>query len=88
MREWGNALSAEGSTAGIFNWYPAYGGGGEDFTFKLMQAHENLATLGADYDRYATGGGFVTRGKLLNHLVSCDAARAYLAQNRRFVQLR
>jgi hypothetical protein len=88
MAEWSQHLSDEGSTSGIWHWYPAYGGGGEEFDFKWLQAHENFADLGADYDRYATGGGFVTRGRLLGHLIDCDSSRAYVAQSRRFVQLR
>ena len=88
MAEWAQHLSNEGSPTGIWHWYPAYGGGGEEFDFKWLQAHENLEGLGADYDRYATGRGFETRGRLLDHLIDCDSSRAYLAQSRRFVQLR
>ena len=88
MAEWSQHLSDEGSTTGIWHWYPAYGGGGEAFDFKWLQAFEDLEGLGADYDRYGTGGGFVTRGRLLGHLIDCDSSRAYLAQSRRFVQLR
>ncbi len=88
MAEWSQYLSDEGSTSGIWHWFPAYGGGGEEFDFKWLQAYENLADLGADYDRYGTGGGFATRGKLLGHLIDCDSSRAYLAQSRRYVQLR
>ncbi len=88
MDEWSQYLSDEGSTTGIWHWYPAYGGGGEEFDFKWLQAFEDFEGLGADYDRYATGGGFRTRGRLLNHLIDCDSSRAYLAQSRRFVQLR
>ncbi len=88
MAQWSQHLSDEGSVTGIWHWYPVYGGGGEEFDFKWLQAHANLADLGADYDRYGTGGGFRTRGTLLNHLIDCDSSRAYLAQSRRFVQLR
>jgi hypothetical protein len=88
MAQWAQHLSDGGSNAGVWHWYPAYGGGGEEFDFKWLQAHANLEDLGADYDRYATGGGFVTRGRLLGHLIDCDSSRAYLAQSRRFVQLR
>jgi hypothetical protein len=88
MAEWTQYLSDEGSTSGIWHWYPAYGGGSEEFDFKWLQAYENLADLGADYDRYGTGGGFATRGRLLGHLIDCDSTRAYLAQSRRYVQLR
>jgi hypothetical protein len=88
MGEWSQHQNDAGSTAAIFHWYPAYGGGGEDFSFKQITAYKNLAELGADYERYGNGGGFVTRGRLMGHLVDCDSNRAYLAQNRRFVQLR
>jgi hypothetical protein len=47
-----------------------------------------MADLGADYERYGNGRGFETRGRLLGHLIDCDSSRAYLAQSRRFVQLR
>jgi len=88
MAEWAQYLSDAGSTSGIWHWYPAYGGGGEEFDFKWLQAYENLADLGADYERYGNGRGFETRARLLDHLVQCDSSRAYLAQSRRFVQLR
>lgn len=88
MGEWSRHLSAAGSNSGIWHWYPVYGGGGEEFDFKWLQAYENLADLGADYERFGNGGGFVTRGRLLGHLIDCDSSRAYLAENRRFVQLR
>ena len=88
MGEWSQYLSDAGSTAAIWQWYPAYGGGGEEFSFKWLEAYENLAGLGADYERYGNGGGFVTNGRLFGHLISCDSSRAYLAKSRRYVQLR
>jgi len=88
MGEWSKYLNDAGSTAAIWHWYPAYGGGGEEFSFKWLEAHENLADLGADYERYGNGGGYVTNGRLLGHLINCDSTRAYIAQSRRFVQLR
>jgi len=88
MGEWSQHLSDAGSNAGIWHWYPAYGGGGEEFSFKWLEAYKNLADLGADYENYGNGGGFVTNGRLFRHLISCDSTRAYLAKSRRFVQLR
>jgi len=88
MGEWSKKLSDEGSTAGIWHWYPAYGGGGEEFGFKSLRSYKNFAELGADYERYGNGGGYVTSGRLFGHLIDCDASRAYVAQSRRFVQLR
>ena len=36
MGEWSQYLADAGSTAGIWHWYPAYGGGGEEFDFKWL----------------------------------------------------
>lgn len=88
MAEWSQYLTDAGSNAAIFHWYPAYGGGGEEFDFKWVQANESLADMGADFERFGNGRGFVTRGRLLNHLIDCDSSRVYLTQNRRYVQLR
>ncbi|MDX1405184.1 MAG: hypothetical protein R3192_11625 [Woeseiaceae bacterium] len=88
MRQWAEYLDQQGSTAGIWHWYPVYGGGGEQFDFKWLEAFSNLEELGADYERYGNGGGFVTAGRLMGHLIDCDSARAYIAESRRFVQLR
>ena len=88
MNEWAQHQNDAGSTAGLWNWYPAYGGGKQEYTFKRLHAYKNLTELGEDYERYGNGGGFVTYGKLFNHLISCDSNRAYLAQSRRYVQLR
>lgn len=88
MAEWSKYLSDQGSTAAIFHWYPVYGGGGEEFDFKWLEVFTNLEDLGSDYERYGNGGGFMTYNRLLAHLIECDSSRAYLAQNRRYVQLR
>lgn len=88
MAQWSQYLTDAGSTTGIWHWYPAYGGGGEEFDFKWLQAYANLEDLGTDYERYGNGRGFEVRNRLLGHLIDCDSSRAYLAKNRRFVQLR
>lgn len=88
MAQWADYQTNAGSTAGIWHWYPAYGGGGEKFSFKWLEAYANLADLGGDYERYGNGRGFVTNGRLLSHLIDCDSSRAYIAQSRRYVQLR
>lgn len=88
MEKWVAHLDAQGSKASIFHWYPAYGGGSEKFDFKWLEAHKNLAALGKDYDSFGTGGGYKLYGELFGDLIECDAARAYLAKNRRHVELR
>ncbi|MFT5501741.1 MAG: hypothetical protein ACI88G_001880, partial [Woeseiaceae bacterium] len=70
--EWSQYMTDQGSSTGIFHWYPAYGGGGGDFDFKWLEAHESLAALGADFDNYGNGGGYVKDGQLFDHLLDCD----------------
>lgn len=88
MAQWSQYQSDAGSAAGIWHWYPVYGGGGEEFDFKWLESHASLESMGADYEAYGNGGGYMTNGRLLGHLIDCDSSRAYLAQSRRFVQLR
>ena len=74
--------------AGVWHWYPTYGGGKEDFDFKWLESFKNLADFGADYERYGNGEGFRTYQELLGDQISCDSSRVYLAKSRRFLQLR
>lgn len=87
MRSWSQAMTDAGSPAAIFHWYPVHGGGGDEFDFKWLQAHESLSAMGAEFDRMA-GGMVFQRNQLLSHLVDCDASRVYLAKTRRTAQLR
>lgn len=87
-REWAQYLTEAGSDTPIWHWWPAFGGGGEEFSFKWLEAHDNLEDLGADYDRYGNGGGYMVNNRLFSHMLSCDSSRAYLAKNRRYAQLR
>ena len=86
--EWGQYMTDAGSKAGIWHWYPVYGGGDEDFDFKWIEAHASLADMGKDFDDYGNGRGFETAGKLFSHMIDCDSSRVYAAKSRRYVQLR
>lgn len=88
MGEWSKHLREAGSEAAIWHWYPAYGGGNEDFDFKWLEGYANFAALGADFESYGNGGGYKVAGGLFGELLDCDSNRAYLAKNRRYVQLR
>lgn len=88
MDAWSEHLSTNGSEAGIFHWYPIYGGGGAKYDFKWLEAHANFVALGHDYELYGNGGGYKKYGELLGPLVTCDEARVYRAKSRRFTQLR
>lgn len=88
MGKWSQHMTDGGSMTGIWHWYPAYGGGGEEFHFKWLESFANFEQLGGDFERYGNGGGYKVAGELFGDLVDCDSSRAYLAQNRRHAQLR
>lgn len=87
-RQWVDVLDGAGSQVAMYHWYPAYGGGGETFDFKWVQAYQNYADMGADYERMGNGGLFRQRNALLDNLVDCDSARVYDVTSRRFVNVR
>lgn len=88
MAEWSQYLADRGSATAIFHWYPVYGGGGEEYDFKWLEAFDSLESMGKDYEILGNGGAYVMQGRLFSHLIDCDSARVYLAENRRFTQLR
>ena len=87
-RQWVDVLDQEGSNLAMFHWYPVFGGGAADFDYKEVTVYNNYADLGADYERMGNGGLYQQGQALLEHLVSCDDARVYNVQNRRYVDLR
>ena len=88
MDAWSEYMGENGSEAGIFHWYPVYGGGGEKFDFKWLEVRGNFEEMGRDYEMFGNGRGYKKYGELIGPLVTCDAARVYRAKSRRFVQLR
>jgi hypothetical protein len=82
LMEWSKYLSEHNSTAGMWMFFPAYGGGGEGFDMKMVQSWQNLEELGADYDQYAEAG-WEKAGELFDGKLDCDASRAYISTTRR-----
>ncbi len=87
-RAWADVVDGAGSKVALYHWYPVYGGGDADFDFKWIEAYQNYSDLGADYERMGNGRLFEQYQSLFSHLMDCDDARVYNAQNRRYVQLR
>ena len=82
LKEWGEYMGENGSTAGMWVFFAAYGGGGEKFDFKWVDAFQNLEDMGADWDHFSEGG-WQKANELFEGKLRCDSARTYLATNRR-----
>jgi len=87
MAAWSAVLDEHQLEAGIFHWYPVFGGG-QEFDFKWVEAFGSHTAFGAYYEAMANGGLYRKSTELFDRVVSCDVARAYNVQNRRFTQLR
>jgi hypothetical protein len=82
LSAWAEYRSGHGSTSGMWVFFPAYGGGGEEFDFKFIAAWQNLEDQGADYDQYSESG-WMKGEELFAGKVDCDSSRVYLGTNRR-----
>ena len=82
LHEWGKYKGENGSTAGMWVFFPSFGGGGEDFDFKWVTAHQNLEDMGADWDQFSKSG-WEKANELFRGKLDCDSSRTYLATNRR-----
>ena len=80
--EWGKYKGENGSTAGMWIFFPSFGGGGEDFDFKLVTAHQNLEDMGADWDQFSESG-WQKANELFAGKLQCDSSRGYMATSRR-----
>ena len=85
LKEWGEYKGANGSTAGMWVFFPAFGGGGEKFDFKWATAYQNLEDMGADWDQFSESG-WQKANELFPGTIDCDSARAYLATNVRMAE--
>lgn len=83
--EWGKYKGEHGSSAGMWVFFAAYGGGGEEFDFKWVTAHQNLADMGADWDQYSESG-WEKGNELFAGKLSCDSSRTYLATSVRMAE--
>ncbi len=82
LESWAEYRTEHGSNAGMWVFFPAYGGGDAEFDFKWITSHANYEGLGADYDQYSTAG-YEKAGELFAGLLDCDESRAYNALTRR-----
>ncbi|MGK0375427.1 MAG: hypothetical protein ACJA2E_001906 [Arenicella sp.] len=68
--------SEQGSAASQWLFFPAFGGE-VDYDFKMVTAHTNYASLGADYERYLNGRGFMKAAEIIGDKFDCGTTRVY-----------
>lgn len=78
LRRFNEYRLANGSSVGTFAWFPVFGGGDAEMDFKLVHAFAGPQALGDDFQWYVDNQAYVVEGDLMEGLVSCDEARAYV----------
>jgi len=77
MRAFAAFQAENGYSNGTWVLFPAYGSGDEEFDFKVVNAYDNHAGMGRDFDLYGTGGGYVKRREIMGDMLDCDVGRVY-----------
>jgi len=83
LKAGGEYREEQGSTAGMWAFFPVYGGGGEEFDFKFVVSHGNYSEQGVDFDNYDPAKA---REIFPYGLLDCDSSRSYVATNRRMAE--
>ena len=79
---WSEFRSSHGSTAGMWVFFPVFGGGGEEYDYKAVTSHANYAEKGADFDNYDPDKA----REIFSGTGDCDSARVYNATNVRMAE--
>ena len=85
MDAWAAYQTENGYSNGTWVLFPAYGSGDEEFDFKIVNAYDNHAGMGRDFDLYGTGGGFRKRREIMGDMLDCDVSRVYDGTVRRVI---
>lgn len=68
---------ANGLTVATFAWFPVWGSGETEFTFKLAQAFANVQHLGDTFQWFVDTAAYNVNDQMTAGVVSCDAPRIY-----------
>jgi hypothetical protein len=86
--KWAAYLQEKGSESGTYHWFPDFGGGDQDFDYKIVNAYEDMQALGESWEMLANGGGRQQSNEIFDDIDECDDARVYVARSIRSAQLR
>jgi hypothetical protein len=86
--KWAEYLAGAGSNGGYFHWFPSFGGGDAEFDYKVVFAYPNYTELGADFERFANGGGRKESREIFGDIDECDDPRVYIAELQRAAKIR
>ncbi len=83
LKAWAEYRAGQESTAGMWAFFPVYGGGGEEYDFKFVVSHGSYLDQGIDFDNYDPAKA---REIFPHGLLDCDSSRSYVTTNIRMAE--
>mgnify|MGYP000465108483 CR=1 FL=1 len=77
LDKWAKHLDSTGSKAGMWVFFPVYGAGDVEWTFKMVEGHSGFSSLGFDWENYGNKGGYMKAQEILNGVIECGDTRVY-----------
>lgn len=77
MVDFGDYSAERGYKNGTWVMFPMYGGGKEEFDFKVVNSWRTMADAGAAFDMYGTGGDWRKSMEMSGGDMMCDSSRVY-----------
>jgi hypothetical protein len=78
-RGWADHLTAKGSKAGQWLFFPGPGAGDVSWDHKVVTGYGDYQSYGADFEGFTNGGGWREQAKLAD-TVACGSARLYTSE--------
>mgnify|MGYP001553764860 FL=1 len=76
-RAWAAHLDSTGSKAGMWVFFPGFGQNNPDWDYKVVTSHPDYLSMGADWESYTNGQGWMKAMEIGAGVLSCDSPRAY-----------
>jgi hypothetical protein len=86
--KWVDHLTNAKSKGGYYHWTPMWGGGDADFDYKVVFTYPSFEEVGADFERFANGGGREVSREIFGDIDECNEARVYIARSIRSAKIR
>ena len=76
-QEWAKHLDSIGSKAGVWAFFPAFGQNNPEWDYKIVTSHPDYLSLGADWEAFTNGQGWMKAMEVAGGTVACDSPRVY-----------
>jgi hypothetical protein len=80
LTAWAGHQGANGFQNSTYMMFPVFGETNDDYSFKIVEGHDNHTTFGADYELMSNGGHWQKQEELLSGALKCDSPRVYDAR--------